>query len=428
VRAQVSVLVLGTWLWVPACGGSSSFAGGSATPADPTPLTKCKVAVSQESPLVTEWPASEKARLESLTARQVVAVQYSGCEMRIVDRCRVEGSYGWRATTLATDTVEIADADELYAKLPLGAVGLEGQLERSGRLAVRTTVSGHLEAAELPSDLPRGKPCEGVTHIVKGISVGAFRLLSGGSVSAGGGAQIAGFGAGGRRRSQEQVMREAGDPSFCAQSDEHAPHPQCASPIQVFLVPVDDPAAEPSAPLDDQQRARELGGVMISFPAREDEWWSLRDSEGRVLCDLPCSRWVPPASGYRLERRADHKIVALPDRFAARPGTNLQAEYKPERGYPLFAALTFYGVGVPAAIGGAVLLTLAFTDDGETATGRTRTGFYVGSSIMFFSFTVGTGIWYWLSDFERFKATEKRSAKQQAPEIMFGPGAIGGRF
>jgi hypothetical protein len=403
----------------------------SAMPADPTPLTKCKVAVSHESPLVTEWPASEKARLESLASRQVVAVEYSGCEMRIIDRCRVEGSYGWRATTLSTDTVEISDADDLYAKLPLGAVGLEGQLERSGRLAVRTTVSGHLEAAELPADLPSGKPCDGVTHIVKGISVGAFRLLSGGSVSAGGGATIGGVGAGARTRNEESVMREAGDPSFCAQSSDQAPHPQCASPIQVFLVPVDAPATRGQVvPLDDQQRARELGGVMISFPAREEEYWSLRDSEGRVLCDLPCSRWVPPGSGYRLERRSDHKIVELPDRFAAPPGSSLHAEYQPERGYPLFAALAFYGVGIPLAIGGAVLLTLAFTEDSDDEVGgRSLQGFFIGSSIMFFSVTIGTGVWYFLaSDFERFKATEKRSAKRRAPELVFGPGGIGGRF
>ncbi len=397
-------------------------------PTDPTPLTKCKVAVSQESPLVTEWPASEKARLESLVSRQVVAVEYSGCEMKIVDRCRVKGNYAWRSTTLSTDTVEIADSDDLYAKLPLGAVGLEAQLERSGRLAVKTTVAGHLEASELPEAVPHDSSCQGVTHIVKGISVGAFRLLSGGSVSAGGGASVAGVGAGGKTRSEESVMREAGDPTFCAQGTPEAPHPQCASPIQVFLLPLEVPKGQPGA-LTDEQRARELGGYMISFPAREDEDWSLRDSEGRVICDLPCSRWVPPGSGYRLERRADHKIVDVPDRFSARPGSALQAEYKPERGYPWFAAFTFYGLGVPSALGGAILLTLAFTDTDETATGSTRTGFYIGSSIMFFSVAIGTGLWYFVgTDWERFKATPAQTAKRRPPNFVFGPTGFAGRF
>lgn len=419
------------------CGAANGPRAGSGalSPSDPTPQSKCKVALSQESPLVTEWPASEKARLESLAARQLVAVQYSGCEMRIVDGCQLSGNYAWRATTLSTDTVEISDADELYAKLPLGAVGLEGQLERSGRLAVRTTVAGHLEAAAVPAQLPPTPACSTVTHVVKGISVGAFRLVSGGSVSAGGGAGALGVGAGAASRSAESVMREAGDPALCVESTEASPHPQCASPIQVFLVPTGARAAPATAAapgaVSDEQRARELGGNNVSFPARDDEHWLLRDGS-RVLCELPCTRWIPPASGYHLERQGDGAKVELPDRLGGAPGSSVSAEYHPERGSPLLAALAFYGVGVPCAIGGTVLLILAASDTEKDATGDSRTGFYVGSSAMFLSFTLGTAAWYFLfSDWEHF---ETRSARQApgaappAPRILVGPGGVGGYF
>ena len=165
----------------------------SLAPADPTPLARCKVAASAGSPLVTEWPASEKAHLQSMAAIQTVAVQYSGCELQIVDGCKLSGKYVWQPTTLASDTVEITNADELFAKLPLGAVTLEGELERTGRLAVRTTVAGQLRLDGMnETNIPRNGACASVTHVVTGISVGAFKLLSGGSLGAGAGVGFVG--------------------------------------------------------------------------------------------------------------------------------------------------------------------------------------------------------------------------------------------
>ena len=56
---------------------------------DTSQLARCSVASSHDQPLVTEWPAPYKARLEALLAEGAVAVEYSGCELRIVDRCKV---------------------------------------------------------------------------------------------------------------------------------------------------------------------------------------------------------------------------------------------------------------------------------------------------------------------------------------------------
>src|SRR3954467_9941955 len=97
-------------------------------PRAPAELGRCRIAASGSSPLVTEWPASEKANLEVLLRTGAVAVAYSGCSMRVLPECRVRGAYQWTRTTPSTDSLEIDDADELYAKLPLGAASLEGQL------------------------------------------------------------------------------------------------------------------------------------------------------------------------------------------------------------------------------------------------------------------------------------------------------------
>ena len=94
--------------------------------------------------------------------------------MKIVNSCKIKGSYRWQRTTIATDSFEVKSADELYAKLPLGAASLEGELSRSGRLQMQTTVTGQLklEAIDLGAIKNKG-PCSGVTHIVDALSVGA---------------------------------------------------------------------------------------------------------------------------------------------------------------------------------------------------------------------------------------------------------------
>src|SRR5215470_16473726 len=123
------------WLLVAVCAGlgasgcmqTSAEKARSVLPRAPAEQAKCRVAASQSSPLVTEWPASEKANLEVLLRNGTVAVAYSGCSMRLLPECRPSGEYHWQQTTPATVSLEINDSDELFAKLPLGAASLEGE-------------------------------------------------------------------------------------------------------------------------------------------------------------------------------------------------------------------------------------------------------------------------------------------------------------
>ena len=107
-------------------------------------------------------------------------------------RCACSRAVRCAATTFgagqrpSTDVIEIRNADELYAKMPLGAVSLEGELQRSGRIAVQTTASGQLQLANFePTSVPKSPECEGATHVVGALSVGAFKLRSGGAARAG---------------------------------------------------------------------------------------------------------------------------------------------------------------------------------------------------------------------------------------------------
>ena len=319
--------------------------GGSSSPEFTTGQAKCKVAASHESPLVTEWPASEKANLEAQLRSGAVVVSYSGCEMRMLSHCRVRGTYQWRRTTTSTDVVEIRNADDLYAKLPLGAVSLEGELERTGRLAVQTTVSGQMQLAEFdPRWVPADGSCQGATHVVGALSVGAFKLRSGGTLDASGSVDVQSVGAAsGRSQREESIVREAGVPARCEESTDTAAHVECASPIQVFL------RALP-ATLADRGPA---GYVKVKFlPVQPNVRWDVAVGE-RTLCQTPCTKWVDPAMPFAFKHDPGilqrNMFIDVPDLREHMQSDHLQVRAIPRNTAELVGGIlitTFSGLAV----------------------------------------------------------------------------------
>ncbi len=276
------------------CGAAAQPVAPVAPEAPTGGLAKCEVAASHESPLVTEWPASEKANLESRLREGGVVVAYSGCEMRLLPGCRAGGSYEWRRTTTSTDSFEILTQDDLYTKLPLGAAALEGELSNSGRLSVRTTVSGQLGLVGADANrVPITGSCQGATHLVSGLSIGAFQLKTGGATAVSGGAEVSGVGAHAGTGREEATLRSAGTPSTCMEATLEAPHAECRSPIQVFLTPL--PAALRERPPE--------GTVRAAFISDEPEkTWQVVGND-RVLCETPCALFVPATQKLVLRER-----------------------------------------------------------------------------------------------------------------------------
>src|SRR5689334_21907299 len=164
-------------------GCSAAGFAGSAVPDSPLSTgSRCQVGQAASSPIVTEWSASEQANLEvQLRAGGGVAVEFTGCEMRVIPECRLRGSYAWQRTSASTDSFDIENQDQLFAKMPLGAAALSGELARSGRLAVQTTVSGQLRLMDMnAAEVPNEGPCARATHVVGALSIGAFSLYRGG--------------------------------------------------------------------------------------------------------------------------------------------------------------------------------------------------------------------------------------------------------
>jgi hypothetical protein len=353
-RAAVSA-VCAVWL-----AGCATFGGGGAVarpfvaiPEAPSDQVKCKVAAQHENPLVTEWPASEKANLEGLLRDGTVVVSYSGCTMRLMPQCRAGGRYVWRRTTVSSDNIEIRDADELYAKLPLGAASLEGELQRSGRLAVQTTVSGQMQLAEFdPNQFPADVACLGATHVLSALSVGAFKLKSGGGADVRGNASVAGFGtARGESRRDESLMREAGSPEKCELGTDTAADAACASPIQVFLRPLPRLLADRGLP----------GMMKVRFlPVRGDLGWDVGSGE-RLLCETPCERWVDPAIPFNY--RKNKELVELPDLREHAAVERVQLEVHPTKTVQKVLGIVGASLFGATAASGTVFTSVGFGGD-----------------------------------------------------------------
>lgn len=204
---------------------------------------KCAVRHSQSNPLIVEWPAADRGSLEMRLRRGVAVVRYEGCRMEVLRRCTVpEAGYRYGGFTTKSEQVRMRDADELYANLPVGAAKLEAKLETADALTVAMTMVGMYEADRdsVRLDELQGH-CEGATHIVAGVQVGAYAFFAERSAAVGGGVGLAkGPAIGGESVAERETLTADGEPERCtsATADDASPPEGCGALIRLEVVPL----------------------------------------------------------------------------------------------------------------------------------------------------------------------------------------------
>ncbi len=346
-----ALLVLAA-LTTPGCGAArlpSHLAAGPGTAA------RCRVGRTQTSLLVTEWSATEKSNHEPKLAGGAQPVPITGCQLRLLPQCRLPGRYAWLRTTPATDVIELRNEADLYAKLPLGAVSLSAELERSGSLAVETTVAGQarLDGADAGS-VPSTHECASATHVIGAVSIGAFALTTESSIKAGGGVDHAVIGVGGSAGRSTKVMRASGDPKACGEADEQGPVSACASPLQVFLLPIAGRAPIPGPP----------GSVRVDFiSATADRRWDVYVDD-KPTCTTPCARWIDPSRPLVMRTRGDRPDRLRVGRLNAAAGPQ-QLIAEPTNKPKLVTGITFTALGGMAMITGTALSGIGCSSRGS---------------------------------------------------------------
>ncbi len=186
-------------------------------------------------PLIVEWPATAKAALTSTSQRGIVVVSYQGCTMKVLEQCDAGG--GYKASSLPqgiSEQIVIDTEDKLFAELPLGVASLKARVRQGQRLRLDYTVAGKREADGEPLSL-QGR-CEGATHYVEAMSVGAYALNVGSSRETGAGVRTSGgVGVGGETSGREERIHGAGDPVACRENPES---PTCSAVLQLMVAPL----------------------------------------------------------------------------------------------------------------------------------------------------------------------------------------------
>src|SRR5688572_10074273 len=134
----------------------------------------CKVAKDPLNPLIVEWPGTSKVELDSVSKRGVVVVSYVGCTLKVLASCGAGGDYAFTSVTPARDKLQMADQNELYARLPLGAASLKGELSMGSSLELDYIAVGQRITEKPPKSMTGD--CEGATHYIRTITVGAYSL------------------------------------------------------------------------------------------------------------------------------------------------------------------------------------------------------------------------------------------------------------
>lgn len=102
---------------------------------------------------------------------------------------------------------------------------------------------------------------------------------------------MAGFGeASAGTKSRESLLKRAGDPAACSEASDSQPHPDCRSPIQMFLWTLPGAQPERGPP----------GTVKVQFVGiNSPKPWDVTRGE-QFVCTTPCGGWFNPNDSLQM--------------------------------------------------------------------------------------------------------------------------------
>lgn len=205
------------------------------------PTAKCLGTKNKNKPFLVDWHASDRGDLETAARNNLVVVKYDGCQLHVMSHCEAAGNYNYLPFQPKQDRIRITDANQLYTNVPMGAAKLEAKLAQSGELGVDTTLVGKYRADRVRFDLKDlTGSCDGATHVVAGMTIGAFEFFARAKARVAGGVSVSIAGAGGDSKAEREVISRDGDRKRCAEAtgEDVAPPEGCSSLVRLEVLPI----------------------------------------------------------------------------------------------------------------------------------------------------------------------------------------------
>lgn len=206
---------------------------------------QCKEVSPFAEPLIVDVSASDRANIEVAMRDGLPVVAYTCSGMRVLPRCRANGSYQYFGVSTREQVVRLASADEVALNLPMAGVPLvarlRAELHRGSSLSIGMVLVGKRVAANTEigrTDLVG--ECTGATHVVRGAHLGAFAMTTTTAASVGGAAEIMTAAIETRSSREKSVATRDGDLAACklAKPDDESPPSACGAPVRLELLAV----------------------------------------------------------------------------------------------------------------------------------------------------------------------------------------------
>lgn len=191
-----------------------------------------------------------RARGEGLIAVRLTRTP-EGAQLQLLQGCFVHGRYQYKQASMVNDSIVIKSKDELMATLPYSYGSFSGSFSQSSELRIEYRSPGDFVAPTTQFQLTGN--CEGATHVVTHLTIGAFRLSSSAqSGVSGGGNFLGGPQIGGGSGGSNEQSTEGGNFDACGKDYSFlgpAAPLDCSIPLRLTLAPVGGAApAAPGAP------------------------------------------------------------------------------------------------------------------------------------------------------------------------------------
>lgn len=209
---------------------------------------ECSAVRPSTEPSLMAWEPDERANLNAIRQQGLVVVRYAatGCnvELEVLSNCDAPGSYRYFPANPASNSIVANNATELYGKLPLGAAQFASQLH--GDRALRTDwelvgvdkipIGTVVRKSELRGD------CQGATHVISEIYLGAFRLDAGDKRRIDAAVTLFGAGAGGNGVAGVEHLESQGNLKACQKASTDGKEERgCSVPLRIALLPLGAP-------------------------------------------------------------------------------------------------------------------------------------------------------------------------------------------
>lgn len=209
----------------------------------------CVAPGEDAAPWVIDLEATDRGKLRGAITRVVVVVTYDCKKLKILEGCKVAGSYAYQGTGFNEDTLHLDDADSVHATLSNGAAfaaKIEADMKRGTKIFVGYAVVGESNTT-MPS-LSRaqlhGQECKDATHFTASASLGALRMTTSTKAEIGSAAEVFGQGVSADSKSSSALASNSGKREVCqkATSSDAAPINDCDSLLRVRLVAIHEGA------------------------------------------------------------------------------------------------------------------------------------------------------------------------------------------